>query len=89
MATTTAIGDVVPVVAEYLSDDILASSEVVEAEARIAGLLERVRDKDLAIALDDAIHIDHFCATIRATLTAALTRETTAGLVGEATATLG
>ena len=88
MATTTMIGDVVPVVAEYLSDDILASSEVVEAEARISGLLERVRDKDLAVALDNAIHIDHFCATIRATLTAALARETTAGLVDEATTAL-
>ena len=85
MATTRAIGDVVPVVAEYLSDEILARPELVETEARIAGLLERVRDRDLAAALDNAIHIDHFCATICATLTAALARETTAGLVDEAT----
>jgi hypothetical protein len=88
MATTTAIGDEVPVVAEYLSDEILAHPDVVETEASIAGLLERVRDKDLAAALDNAIHIDHYCATIRATLTAALARETTAGLVGEATTAL-
>lgn len=69
--------DVIHELSLALEDEILGHREVVEASAKLTSLLDRVEAIDPALAADlgVAIDLDHYCAIVRATLTAVLARQ--------------
>ncbi len=72
--------DVIHELSEALEDEILAQPEVVDAQARLSACLDRVEVLDPALAgeLGALVDLDHYCAIVRATLTAVLAREAVA-----------